>query len=422
MGVAIPDAWTTSIPPGGSPAEVAVCQRGGMTWAGRGLCCAAALSIVFGASCVPLPNVADSPANGNSAQPPAPSPRAGLPAAVRPGAVNRLAPRGTPAPGAVCGHAVALVGWQPGGGVDDVLLVHDPADNRLWGSGRGEPPHDWRPEALPLAVRYDDQRPGVTLLPAEPYTIMGAVVVAPVAGGGLAPGSAAAMPDLSQEFPGRGPGLCGPTSAANVLYAMAADRPALLAGFRRGPAAAQDVASLVIGGSGLASLMAIGAQDDGATNEGIRAGLEAWLENAEPGRWEVALDWLDDGPRSREDQRRYLEGLASAVARGGGAVLCLWPGREGARDQPAEADPAGAARAVAEAGKSLEAARRSLDRGRPAEAVEAVGRAVAAVRRPAIHDPECRRRLEEALALAAEIDRRTPAPAAVSPTKPTRFE
>jgi hypothetical protein len=392
-----------------------------------------AVALAAGASCSsrPIqtegPTTPAQPSSDQQSQPVEP------PAATQPAIVDRLEPRGSPRPAAVCGHAVALAGWRSGRGGDDMLLIHDPADNRATGSGRGAPPHDWRPQPLELPVRYGAGRPGVVLTPNAAYTVVGAVVVAPTAADRAAAELAAAMPDLSQEFPGRGPGLCGPTAAADILYAIASGRPAVLAGRERGPAANGDVASLVLDDEGLAGLMGIGAKDDGATNDGIRAGLEAWLETADPDAWSVSLDWLEDEPRPREAQRRFLDRLATAAASGGGVVLCLWPGHDStptpaaapeivSAAEQARPDGAAAARAVTEAKKSLDAARRSLARGRPGEAVEAAGKAVAAVRRQAITDSACRQCLDEALALTAEIDRVAAAAPPRPGDKPTQFE
>jgi|GEM_PF-2951981 len=416
-----------------------------------------AVSLIAGVSCGRQPSNSESRdggAGGKPLQERSPGRQLEAAADFRTAVVRRLEPPGSSAPQSICGHAVAFAGWRPGNVGADVLLIHDPADNGESQSGSGDPIHSWKPKPLLLPVRYGERRPGVTLLPAASYSIAGAVVVASTGAAGRprsGPVLAAAMPDLSQNFPGRGPGLCGPTSAADILYSIAPTRSAVLDGVGRVPAANEDVAALVLGGDGLAELMAIHAEDEGATNDGIRAGLEAWLAKADPGAWAVSLEWLEDEPRSQAAQQRFLERLAAAVAGGGGVVLCLWPGHDqaeagGARDVPvggasrgsAGAQPAASAggagsadgnraagdqaTAVAEAKKSMEAARRSLERGLNAEAVEAVGRAVAAVRRPAVSDPACRECLNEALGLAAEIDRRAPAGSPIRTTKPTNFE
>jgi hypothetical protein len=218
-----------------------------------------------------------------------------------------------------------------------VLLVCDPGDNVL-----EDVMHSWDAKPRGMPVHFGRQRPTIVLQPAGVFTVTGAVVVTPrseaVGKPWMAETLAPAMPDLSQDISEKWPGLCGPASAADVLFSMHDRHDDVLAGFHRGPAEAANagVVRLVVGGlekiepGSLAGLMDVGQAGVGATNEGMRQGLASWLEKVDPEGWIVKLDWLDDadGERPPERQREFFGRLAAAVEAGGGAVLCLWPGSE----------------------------------------------------------------------------------------------
>jgi hypothetical protein len=382
---------------------------------------------------------------------------------------------GRPAPTAVCGHAVALAGWRRAGADDDVLLVCDPADNGLTGADA----HNWKAQPRELPVHYGRRRPSVVLLPAAAYTITGAVVVSPAVEKQPAPeaaGVAGRMPDLTQHLDPVDTGLCGPTSAADLLFAIASRSPAVLPGLQPGPSSDADAAvkRLIVGAGGnsrrdsrcLAGRMGIAIGGAGATNEGMRAGLESWLADQEPGAWRVALDWLDDAEKTAAEQQVFFGRLAGAIDAGGGVILCMWPGSEfadGAVGQPAaeraaaeaparqsakapsqparptsaaaavegasaagfpgRAPAAGAAAtAVREAAAALRAARRRLAAGEAVDALDKVGEAIAAARPHAATDAACQAVLDEAKALAAEVDSRVAAPRGLDLDKPTVFE
>lgn len=403
-----------------------------------------------------------------------PVPRAGPP--------QRPIPTGRPAPSAQCGHAVAFAGWRPdGGGTRDVLLVCDPGDNSL-----AEVGHAWAPTPRDLPIHFGRQRPSVVLQPAGAFTVTGAIVVAPRRGRPGAPRMqetrAAGMPDLSQDFSPRWPGLCGPTSAADVLFSIGERHAAVLAGRARGPGAEADagVALLIAGGmdriapESLAGRMGVRPDGDGATNEGMRRGLEAWLDEFAPDEWQARLDWFDDaaGERTPGEQREFFGRLAAATEAGGGAVLCLWPGTEFA-DEPVDpaaaqlaAGPEGtdaaaggdagggqapplpdaafpelppAARqeptalpgrpeatdpraAAAAAAKKLDSARRRLERGGAARAYEEATEAVALLHQAARRDPDLRARLAEARELCRECEARIPARSRLDSDKHTQFD
>jgi len=293
------------------------------------------------AAAEPADAAADPPADPAAASP---LPRRPLPA--------------RPARQAVCGHAVAFAGWRPAAEPSrDAMLLFDPGDNTLEKLG-----HVWDARAREVPIHYGTRRPTVVLLPAGAFTVTGAVVIAPA---GLEPGPirlepavAVGMPDLTQNFDPRWPGLCGPTSAADTLYSMHARGRPVLDGFAvgAGPDGDSAVARLVAGGGNriapdsLAGRMGIGADGDGATNEGLRAGCLSWLEEAEPGAWQVELLWFDDEVRDADAQRAFVHHLASALDAGGGAILCLWPGSEFADGEIGEGqDDAAAATDLADA-------------------------------------------------------------------------
>lgn len=258
---------------------------------------------------------------------------------------TRPKPTGRPAPTAECGHAVAFAGWRPDkAGGRDVLLVCDPGDNSLEEIG-----HAWDGPSRGLPVHFGKQRPTVILQPARAFTVTGAVVVRPGSAEDRTPRMsetvARAMPDLSQDISPKWIGLCGPTSAADLLFSIHAGGGKVLTGFERGPGDTADAATarLIAGGPeaierpSLAGRMGIGQEGAGVTNDGMRRGLASWLEDADRDAWVVELDWFDDaaGDRSRGRQREFFGRLASAIEAGGGAILCLWPGTEFA-DQPIE--------------------------------------------------------------------------------------
>lgn len=377
----------------------------------------------------------------------------------------RPAVKGRPAPTAVCGHAIAVLGWRGGNATGDAILVCDPADNGLTGSGG----HDWRPHPRALPVHYGRRRPSVVLLPSAPFTITGAIVV--TSRTAVKPrvdtATAEGMPDLTQHFDDRDPGLCGPTSAADVLFAMAGRAPAVLPRAERGPSDRADAAvkALIAGAAtgktrdpaSLAGRMGIAIGGAGATNQGIRDGIDAWLAEAEPGAWQVSLDWFDDTEKPRSAQQAFFQRLAATIDGGGGAILCMWPGSEFADgavaeptggeppagaaatepveagpQTPATAEPANgfpgrsmtrsAADAAQDARRALEKARRQLASGDAFEALERVGEAIEAVRLHAPSDAECRAQLDAARELAAEVESRAGSPRGTVLEKPTVFE
>lgn len=398
----------------------------------------------------------------------------------------RPVPRGRPAPTAQCGHAVAFAGWRPDEtGVRDVLLVCDPGDN-----SRENVRHVWESKPRELPVHFGRQRPAVVLQPAGTFTITGAVVVAPqkVAIGAarmtetLAPG----MPDLTQDFSSRWPGLCAPTSAADVLFSLREKDEKLRSSLVLGPNAKADegVTRLISGGlerispTSLAGRMGVGQEGMGATNDGMRQGLAAWLDYVSPGSWNAELDWFDDAAsdRRRAEQRAFFGRLAAAVDAGGGAIICLWPGSEfsensvgpsdpqvseqatgressdsaapGAPAQargdlptlpeatfpeipPLEQPPGGLpgrsapldpAAAVSQAEKKMEQARGRLDGGRAEAALELATEAVSLLHEASRQDPSARARLATAIALCRECDGRMPPRRRLDPGKPTEFE
>lgn len=240
-----------------------------------------------------------------------------------------------PSPEAVCGHAVAFAGWKPSAdGSRDILLLCDPGDNAIAKVG-----HAWESNPREAPLHYGERRPTVVLLPSGVFTVTGAIVITPV---DTLPRprfemtSASGMPDLAQDFNPRWPGLCGPTAAADILYAMHATSPMVLEGFAVGPGRDGDAAveRLVVGGdsritaASLAGRMGIGQDGDGATNIGMSEGCRSWLDEHDRGGWLVELRWLDDEVFGQDEQREFIALLAAALDAGGGAILCLWPGSE----------------------------------------------------------------------------------------------
>jgi len=227
------------------------------------------------------------------------------------------------------------------------LFYCDPGDNILAGIR-----HRWevRPSASPVIC--GTRRPTIVLAAAGAFTVMGAAVISPLP---LAESSAAIqapdpwMPDLSQNIDGKANALCGPTSAADVLFAIAVRRPEVLVGYQRGPAAEsdEDVRRLLLGPKpgtpvgGLAAVMKMSGVAEGTTPKALVEGMESWLNDADPGAWTSELNWLDDRPRPEQEQLRFFQTLAAGQRRGGGAVLLLWPGSEFADGSVADAEAAG---------------------------------------------------------------------------------
>ena len=242
-----------------------------------------------------------------------------------------------PSPDAICGHAIAFAGWRSGLGLEGQrLLFFDPGDNAV---EAGKHSHRWVADPGESQIQFGERRPIVVLSPAEAFTVVGAVVLSPKAVAAAeepVEQPAANMPDLSQALHDKWHGLCGPTSAADLLYAIASRRPAILAGFERGPSeqANRDSARLIAGENGklnpdsLATHMSMAEDGGGVTNEGMRAGLETWLNNHDAESWNVGLEWLDDRKKTPDEQTKFFRTLATASQKGGGAVLCLWPGAE----------------------------------------------------------------------------------------------
>lgn len=393
------------------------------------------------------------------------------------------------------GHAVAFAGWKPSqDGARDVILVCDPGDNAI----EGRPLHGWNAKPREVPIYFGGRRPNVVLLPAGAFTITGAVVVAAVdVDSSLPPRhesvSAAGMPDLSQDLNPAWPGLCGSTSGANILFFMGQRNPNVLQGCPRGPSDEADagVVKIVVGDSNriLSDSLAgrMGTRDNGigASNLGIRAGMESWLEEYDQGKWSVALDWFDDREKSREEQREFCARLAQAVRGGGGAILCLWPGTEfadsavgeegdanrvsadGGRPEQGQAStPSGAPtasrsadartqaplpdaafpslppspsdsrptlpgrapsglseqEALDQASQQLAEARRLLESNEPAKAFERAARAVALLRQHGGDGGESAAVLADATAICREIERRMPTPSGKALQKRTVFQ
>ena len=259
--------------------------------------------------------------------PPVPSPRPQQPK-----------PSGKPSPTAICGHAVAYAGWSPqGDGARDRLFFCDPGDNEL----EGRSTHGWDAQPREVPIRYGTRRPNIVLLPAGAFTITGAILISttnpsPMPSQDRDEITAAGMPDLSQNKNPDWLGLCGSTSGADILFFMAQQKPNVLPEYLRGPSPEADahVIQVLTGDQNkilpqsLAGRMGIGPDGFGATNLGIRKGMESWLGEHDSNSWFVELDWLSDEEKPREKQREFFDRLAACVRGGGGAIVCLWPGSE----------------------------------------------------------------------------------------------
>jgi hypothetical protein len=390
---------------------------------------------------------------------------------------------------------VAFAGWKPSkDGSRDVVLLCDPGDNAV----EGRTLHGWDAKPRELPVYFGRQRPNIILLPAGAFTITGAVVVTATDADKSAPPqpepvAAVGMPDLSQDVNPAWIGLCGSTSGANILFYMGQQNPKVLRGFLRGPSNEADagVVKLIIGDreriqpDSLAGRMGTSEDGSGATNIGMRAGMESWLDEHDEGRWSASLDWFDDQERSREQQRKFFSRLAVAVRGGGGAILCLWPGTEysdsavgedestaSAADRgdsentstpasastkpaasrsadtapqaplpdadfpalppsPSESRPTLPGRppsglsdreAIEQAAKQLASARARLESNEPAKAFDHVTQAVTLLQQHGGDGDEAAELLADAMALSKEIERRLPAPTGQALQKRTVFQ
>jgi hypothetical protein len=292
--------------------------------------------------------------------------------AQKPPAENKNATRagappprsGIPAPENMCGHTIAFAGWRTGLEENaERLLFFDPGDNAL---EVGSHIHRWNAEPGDSPVYFGRRRPTIVLDPAGAFTICGAVVMTPIGDAKAAEpveSIADTMPDLSQALGEAWPGLCGPTSAADIIYAVGSRRKSLLEDLSRGPSpqANEEASRLIVGlenkidDRSLAFRMGLEGDGKGVTNTGMRLGLSAWLSDRDPGAWNVDLDWLDDQEKAPESLSRFFRRLEAASRSGGGVILCLWPGSEFADASTDEAEAAqqhAAAAAAAASGKN----------------------------------------------------------------------
>jgi hypothetical protein len=407
----------------------------------------------------------------------------------------RPKPTGKPSPNARSGHAVAFAGWKPSkDGSRDVVLLCDPGDNAI----EGRSLHGWDAKPRELPVYFGTRRPSIVLLPAGAFTVTGAVVVTATDSDKTAstqpePATAAGMPDLSQDLNPAWIGLCGSTSGANILFYMGQQNPKVLRGFLRGPSNEADagVVKLIVGSlecihpDSLAGQMGTSEDGSGATNLGMRAGMESWLSANDEGRWSANLDWFNDQERSREQQREFFSRLAASVRGGGGAILCLWPGTEysdsaigedestaavadrgDSKDTsataPAPTKPAASPSAdnaqqsplpnaafpalppsppesrptlpgrppsglterekIEQAAKQLASARARLESNEPAKAFDHVTKAITLLQQHGGDSAEAAELLADAMALSKEIERRLPTPSGKALQKRTVFQ
>jgi len=314
----------------------------------------AVLAMSAASGCRQGDDKASSPAANAAAKSPSPSRSKSPPPQRRerpkhPAEARKPAARRLPAPNAECGHAVAFAGFSTTADGDSggSLLYSDPGDNILAGVV-----HCWevRPSASPVIC--GTRRPTIVLAAAGAFTVMGAAVISPLPAAEspeAIPAPDPWMPDLSQNVDGKPNALCGPTSAANIFYAIAGRRPQVLAGYQRGPApeSEDDVRRLLLGPKpgtpigGLAAVMKMSGVAEGTTPKALVEGIESWLNDTDPGAWTSELNWLDDRPRPEQEQLRFFQTLAAGQRRGGGAVLLLWPGSEFADGSVADAEAAG---------------------------------------------------------------------------------
>ena len=396
-----------------------------------------------------------------------------------------------PAPNSQCGHAVALAGWRPEPhGSRDRLLICDPADNGIAGATFDHAErHAWKGNPREVPLHFGKHRPSIILLPSEPYTIVGAIIVRPIEddpqsrsrGAGNKRDAtlaiAANIPDFTQHFDPAWTGLCGAASAADILFSIASNRQHVLAEFDRKPSPQtdRDVAGLIAGHDGkllpgsLASRMGMTDDGHGATNEGIRKGLESWLQEHDVDYWTATLDWMNDVETSRSQQREFFSGLGAAIRGGGGVVLCLWPGSEFAdsaigttdaedvqaesadrshvepmQNQVADAplfpplegvpvSPAGGFPgrksptespevAIAQAEKQLNRARSALAAGDDVKAFEHLAEAVKSVRPHASNDSDCRAVLDRVIQLSSSIQTHSSSTSGDAETRRTLFK
>jgi hypothetical protein len=358
--------------------------------------------------------------------------------------------------------------------------------------------HGWEAKPRELPVYFGRRRPTIILLPAGAFTITGAVVVNAADADKTHPPqhepvTAVGMPDLSQDVNPAWTGLCGSTSGANILFYMGQQNSKVLRGFLRGPSNEADagVEKLIVGDreriqpDSLAGRMGTSKDGSGATNIGMRAGMESWLDEHDEGRWSTSLDWFDDQERSREQQREFFSRLAEAVRGGGGAILCLWPGTEysdsavgedestaSAADRgnsegtstpaPASTEPAASRSAdtapqtplpdadfpalppspsgsrptlpgrppsgvsergaIEQAAKLLASARAKLESNKPAAAFAHVTQAVTLLHQHGGDGAEAAELFADAMALSKEIERRLPTPSGKPLQKRTVFQ
>lgn len=295
---------------------------------------------------------------------------------------NTQPPAGFPAPHAVCGHAIAFAGWKASvDGAEDAILFHDPADNAFVAEKHV---HLWEAAPNESILQFGARRPSLVLDSASLFTVVGAVMMVPqqeAKANEPITGVGDSMPDLSQSLGDQWPGLCGPTSAADILYAIGSRRPLLLKGIERGPSdrADRDAARLIVGEGGrvirqsLAARMKLRDDGNGVTNEGIRAGVAEWLDDRDAGNWSVQLAWLNDDEKDPEEQRRFFRELSENSRLGGGAVLCLWPGAEFAESSTDASERNGAGQADDEpvkAGQSTAAGGVASGDEKPGKAAE----------------------------------------------------
>lgn len=224
-------------------------------------------------------------------------------------------------------------------------MFFDPGDNAI-AVGRAE--HRWRADPGETPLHFGKRRPTIILDAANTFTVCGAVVVSPLGDARASEPVQAfidGMPDLTQAIHHEWPGLCGPASAANVIYAIGLRRSVLVEDLPRGPSSQADaaVARLIAGVNGemnkhsLAAKMGLGIDGRGVTSDGMRRGLSDWLSARDPQSWKVDLDWFDDREKDTSSQSKFFQRLQAESRSGGGSILCLWPGSDFADGSTADA-------------------------------------------------------------------------------------